>query len=199
MWLVVGLGNPGTQYERTRHNVGFRVVDELERRHGPVVFRTKLGAAVGEAKLGGERVLLCKPMEFMNVSGEAVGRVAGFWKIRPSETIVVYDDIDLPFGRLKLAGAGGHGGHNGVRSIIGSLGAPDFLRVRFGVGRPPGGHDAANYVLAPFSRTEEASLPQLTRAAADAVEATVAHGLTAAMNRFNSKVGFAPATPGDDA
>jgi PTH1 family peptidyl-tRNA hydrolase len=199
VWLVVGLGNPGAQYERTRHNIGFRVVDELERRHGPVTFKTKLGAQVAEAKLGGERVLLCKPMEFMNVSGEAVLRVASFWKVRPSETIVVYDDIDLPFGRLKLATSGGHGGHNGVRSIIASWSTPDFSRVRFGVGRPPGGHDAAGYVLAPFSRAEEVSLPQLTGAAADAVETTVTHGLTAAMNRFNSKVGFAPAATGDDA
>jgi PTH1 family peptidyl-tRNA hydrolase len=128
-------------------------------------------------------------MEMMNVSGQAVTRVARFWKIAPAETVVAHDDLDLPFGRLKLdAGGGGHGGHNGLRSLIASLGSADFLRVRVGIGRPaPGRQDPADYVLSDFSRAEQAELPDLCARAAEAVETIVLSGLTAAMNRFNAR------------
>lgn len=187
MWLVVGLGNPGREYAGNRHNVGFDVVAELAARAKAPPLREKFGAEIGEATIRGERVLLCKPMEFMNVSGQAVARVAKFWKIAPESIIVVHDDLDLPFGRLKLGAGGGHGGNNGVRSVIADVGTADFLRVRFGIGRPGTGGDAANYVLADFSRAEQKDLPDLRSVAADAVEEILANGLSAAMNRFNVK------------
>ena len=187
MWLVVGLGNPGREYAGNRHNVGFDVVTELAARAKAPPLREKFGAEIGEATIRGERVLLCKPMEFMNVSGQAVARVAKFWKIAPASIVVVHDDLDLPFGRLKLGAGGGHGGNNGVRSVIADLGSADFLRVRFGIGRPAPGGDAANYVLTDFSRAEQKELPDLRSSAADAVEEILASGLDAAMNRFNTK------------
>ena len=186
MWLVVGLGNPGAEYAGNRHNVGFQVLDDLAARAGGPPLRLKFGAAIGEGTLGAERILLCKPMEFMNVSGQAAARVAKFWKVAVENTVVVHDDLDLPFGRLKLGAGGGHGGNNGVRSLIAELG-PDFRRVRFGVGRPPAGRDAADYVLHDFSKAEQKDLPDLRLAACDAVEAIIGQGLTAAMNRFNVK------------
>jgi len=187
MWLVVGLGNPGREYAGNRHNVGFDVVTELAARAKAPPLREKFGAEIGEATIRGERVLLCKPMEFMNVSGQAVARVAKFWKIAPASIVVVHDDLDLPFGRLKLGAGGGHGGNNGVRSVIADLGTADFLRVRFGIGRPAPGGDAANYVLTDFSRAEQKELPDLRSSAADAVEEILASGLDASMNRFNTK------------
>ena len=187
MWLVVGLGNPGREYAGNRHNIGFEVVAELAARAKAPPMREKFGAELAEGTLRGQRVLLCKPMEFMNVSGQPVARVAKFWKIAPESTVVVHDDLDLPFGRLKLGAGGGHGGNNGVRSLLADLGTPDFLRVRFGIGRPAPGGDAARDVLADFSRAEQKDLPDLRMQAADAVEEIIASGLTAAMNRFNTK------------
>ncbi len=187
MYLVVGLGNPGPEYQDNRHNLGFKVVDELNARargHAP---RAKFGAEIGEVTMAGERVLLCKPMEFMNVSGQAVARAAGFWKVPVSALVVVHDELDLPFGRLKLGAGGGHGGHNGVRSLLGSLSDPGFARVRVGVGRPTAGQDPADYLLSNFSRAEAKELPDLIGAAADAVEAIVKGGLTSAMNKFNGQ------------
>ncbi|HEX3903618.1 MAG TPA: aminoacyl-tRNA hydrolase [Polyangia bacterium] len=191
MHLVVGLGNPGPEYQENRHNLGFKVVDELlarARRLPPgMAPRAKFGAEIGEVTIAGERVLLCKPMEFMNVSGQAVARVAGFWKVPVGELIVVHDELDLPFGRLKLGTGGGHGGHNGIRSLLADLGDAGFARVRVGVGRPTPGHDPANYLLSNFSRAEAKELPDLIGTAADAIEAIVNGGLTAAMNKFNGK------------
>ncbi|HEY6477544.1 MAG TPA: aminoacyl-tRNA hydrolase [Polyangia bacterium] len=191
MRLVVGLGNPGPEYQDNRHNLGFKVVDELFARARPIrsgpAPRAKFGAELGEVTIAGERVLLCKPMEYMNVSGQAVARVAGFWKVPCSEVVVVHDELDLPFGRLKLGAGGGHGGHNGIRSLLADLGDASFARVRVGVGRPTPGHDPANYLLSNFSRAEAKELPDLIGAAADAVEAIVKSGLTTAMNKFNGK------------
>src|SRR4051794_30025554 len=187
MHLVVGLGNPGREYEGNRHNVGFQVVELLAQRARAPAARAKFGAELSEGTLGGERVVLCRPMEFMNLSGQAVARAAGFWKIPPAQVVVVHDELDVPFGRLKLGQGGGAGGHNGVRSIIADLGTPDFARVRFGVGRPPPGWQGADYVLADFTRAELKELPDLVSLAADAVEEIVTHGLTTAMNRFNKK------------
>src|SRR3954469_8646669 len=178
MHLVVGLGNPGPEYQDNRHNLGFKVVDELAARARGNAPRAKFGAEIGEVTLAGARVLLCKPMEFMNVSGQVVARVAGFWKVPVAELIVVHDELDLPFGRLKLGVGGGHGGHNGVRSLLGDLGDAGFARGRAGSARvgvgggpPPAGHDAANHLLANFSRAEAKELPELVGLAADAVEA----------------------------
>jgi len=187
MHLVVGLGNPGEQYQDNRHNLGFMVVDDLMARARCPAARAKFGAEIAEGTLAGARVLFCKPMEFMNVSGQAVARVAGFWKVPVADIVVVHDELDLPFGRLKLGAGGGAGGHNGIRSLASSLGDPGFARVRVGVGRPGAGRDAADYVLEDFSRAEAKDLPDLRTLAADAVEAIVKQGLPAAMNRFNGK------------
>jgi PTH1 family peptidyl-tRNA hydrolase len=187
VWLVVGLGNPGSQHQANRHNVGFLVVDELLRRGRAPSPRAKFGAEINEAALAGSKTLFCKPMEFMNLSGQAVSRTAQFWKIEPAQTVVVHDELDVPFARLKLGEGGGHGGHNGLRSIISDWGTADFARVRFGIGRPANGRDAAAYVLENFTRDEQAQLPLLITEAADAVETIVASGLPAAMNKFNPK------------
>jgi PTH1 family peptidyl-tRNA hydrolase len=187
MRLVVGLGNPGPEYQDNRHNLGFKVVDELLARARGNTPRAKFGAQLSEVTIAGERVLLCKPMEYMNVSGQAVARVAGFWKVPVADVIVVHDELDLPFARLKLGAGGGHGGHNGVRSLLADLGDASFARVRVGVGRPTPGHDPANYLLSNFSRAEAKELPDLIGIAADAVESILKGGLTAAMNKFNGK------------
>jgi peptidyl-tRNA hydrolase, PTH1 family len=187
MWLLVGLGNPEPRYARNRHNVGFMVVDELWRRAGSPAFRRKLGAELSEATLAGEPVLLCKPMEFMNCSGLAVQRAAAFWKIPPEQAVVVHDELDVPFGRLKLSVGGGSGGHNGLQSIIQEWGSPDFARVRLGIGRPPAQWDAADYVLADFAEDERRLLPDLIGEAADASETIVKSGLPVAMNIFNKR------------
>jgi len=185
MHLVVGLGNPGREYEGNRHNVGFRIADQLARPGTP--WRSKHGAALAELDLGGEKVLLCKPMQFMNVSGQPVASVAGFWKIPPARIVVAHDELDLPFGRIKLGIGGGAGGHNGVRSLISSLGGPDFVRVRLGIGRPPPSWKGADYVLSDFTRAEEAELPALVATAVDAIREIVTRSLTSAMNKFNVK------------
>jgi PTH1 family peptidyl-tRNA hydrolase len=163
------------------------VVDELARRGRAQAPKAKFGAEILEATIGGARLLLCKPQEYMNVSGQAVARVAGFWKIGVTDTIVVHDELDLPFERMKLGAGGGPGGHNGVKSIISALGDPGFARVRVGIGRPAPGRDPADWVLSDFSRAETALVPELVVRAADAVEAIVKDGLTTAMNRFNGK------------
>jgi peptidyl-tRNA hydrolase, PTH1 family len=186
MWLVVGLGNPGSEYARTRHNIGFMVVEELAGRAKAGAAKAKFGAEITEGTLGGQRVTFCRPMEFMNVSGSSVSRVAGFWKVPLDRVLVLHDELDLPWGRLRLAAGGGPGGHNGIKSIIATMG-PDFPRVRIGIGRPVGGGDAANFVLSGFSREEQKDLPFVTAEAADAVEAILKDGLPAAMNRFNKK------------
>ncbi|HEY4186917.1 MAG TPA: aminoacyl-tRNA hydrolase [Polyangia bacterium] len=193
MWLLVGLGNPGTEYQDTRHNVGFHVIDLLAQRTRAPSARTKHGAEIVEARLGSERVLLCKPMEYMNVSGQPVVRVASFWKVEPKQTIVVHDDLDLPFGRLKLGAGGGHGGNNGVRSILTEWGNADFHRVRMGIGRPAPGRHAANHVLGGFDTAERAELPEFFARAADAVACIVTDGIGVAMNRFNGSAGRKPA------
>jgi peptidyl-tRNA hydrolase, PTH1 family len=190
VWLVVGLGNPGPEYEGNRHNLGFRVADELRARSRAGSFRAKHGAELAEAEVGGHKVVLCKPMEFMNVSGQAVARVAKFWKIDAAQIVAVHDELDLPFARLKLGSGGGHGGHNGVRSMIASLGTPAFIRVRMGTGRPAPGRDPADFLLSDFSRAEEKDVPDLCARAAEAVEVIVAEGLTTAMNRYNGKPGI---------
>jgi PTH1 family peptidyl-tRNA hydrolase len=187
MWLVVGLGNPGSRYARNRHNAGFMVVDELRRRAGSPASRLKLGAELSEATLAGEPVLLCKPLEFMNCSGLAVQRAAAFWKIPPEQAVVVHDELDVPLGRLKLSVGGGSGGHNGLQSIIQEWGSPDFSRVRLGIGRPPVQWDAADYVLADFAEDERRLLPDLISEAADATETIVKSGVQVAMNIFNKR------------
>jgi PTH1 family peptidyl-tRNA hydrolase len=187
MWLVVGLGNPGRQYAGNRHNVGFMVVDQLMRQLGAGTPRARLGAELAEAALGRTKVILCKPMEFMNASGFAVSRAAAFWKVPAEQTVVVHDDMDLDFGRLKLADGGGTGGHKGLGSIVVELGTEGFPRVRVGIGRPPPAWEGADHVLADFSQEERRALPDLLEEAALAARTIIEDGLVTAMNKFNRK------------
>ncbi len=182
VWLVAGLGNPGPRYARTRHNVGFLVADELARRAG-ASWRQRFNARVAEAHLGGQRVVLVEPLTFMNLSGEAIGPVMRWYKATPAEVIVVHDDMDLPFGRIRVRVGGGTAGHNGLKSIVQHIGA-DFVRVRIGIGRPAHG-TATDHVLGRFSDEEEAALDDIVPRAADATEVIVEHGPREAMNRFN--------------
>ncbi len=185
--LVVGLGNPGSEYADTRHNVGFSVVELLAARAGGGRFsRHRSNADVLEGRLAGRRVVLAKPRTYMNVSG---GPVAGLVKYFGGELVVVHDDLDLGFGVVRLKLGGGEGGHNGLRSISASLGTKDYLRVRFGIGRPPGRQDPADFVLKRFSGTERKELEFAVDLAADATEALLAAGLEPAQNRFHALSG----------
>ena len=187
--LVVGLGNPGPDYAHTRHNVGFRVVDSLAARAGGRFSRHRSGADVLEGRLAGQRVVLAKPRSYMNVSGTPVVNVLKYFSVPPSELIVVHDDLDLPFGTVRLKRGGGEGGHNGLRSISTSLGTKDYLRARFGIGRPPGRMDPADYVLRGFSAAERRELDLAVELAADAVEALITEGLEPTQNRFHALSG----------
>ena len=186
-WLVVGLGNPGPEYARTRHNVGQMVVDELASRLGGAFKVHKARAQVLESRLrpGGPRVVLAKPMTYMNTSGGPVAGLAKFYDIPAERVIAVHDEIDIPFAALKLKIGGGEGGHNGLRDMSRALSTKDYHRLRVGVGRPPGRMDAASYVLKPFSSTEGKELPFLLDDAADAVEQLVENGLLEAQQKFH--------------
>jgi PTH1 family peptidyl-tRNA hydrolase len=184
--LVVGLGNPGPKYADTRHNVGFAVVELLAERAG-ARFRPHKGIAdVAEGRLGTGRVVLAKPRSYMNVSGGPVSNVVRYFKTAPTELIVVHDDLDLPFGTIRLKRGGGEGGHNGLRSISQSLGTRDYLRARFGIGRPPGRMDPADFVLRRFSGAERTEADLAVQLCADAVEALLSDGLEPAQNRFHA-------------
>ena len=191
MWLVVGLGNPGREYQDNRHNIGFMVVDELARRCAAPAFRAKFRAELTQTVLprDGQPAILCKPQQFMNLSGQAVASAAGFYKVAPAQIVVIHDELDLELGRLQVKAGGGHGGHNGLRSITQVLGSPEFVRVRCGIGRPRSTErDAvANYVLANFAKADRAVVEALIAEAADATEVVLKSGLTPAMNRFNVK------------
>ena len=188
-WLVVGLGNPGPEYARTRHNVGQMVLDELASRLGGSFKVHKTRAQVLESRLrpGGPRVVLAKPMTYMNTSGGPVAGLAKFYDIPAERVIAVHDEIDIPFAALKLKIGGGEGGHNGLRDMSKALSTKDYYRVRVGVGRPPGRMDAASYVLKPFSSTEGKELPFLLDDAADAVEQLVENGLLEAQQKFHAR------------
>ena len=184
--LVVGLGNPGPQYERTRHNVGFMVADVLaERVGGRFSTHKKTGSDLLTARLDGRQVLLAKPRTYMNESGRPVAGLARFFSVGVDDVVVIHDDIDLDFGVVRLKQGGGEGGHNGLRSISSALTSKEYLRVRVGVGRPPGRMDAAAYVLKPFSAAERKELPLVCSEAADAVELLLRLGLEAAQNRVH--------------
>ena len=187
-WIVVGLGNPGQRYEATRHNVGQMVVDELASRRGETLRAHKSNARAAESWLrpGAAKMVLAKPNSFMNVSGGPVSALAKFYGVPAERIVVVHDELDIPFDDVRLKRGGGEGGHNGLRSISKSIGTKDYLRVRVGIGRPPGRMEAADFVLRDFTGTERKVLPLLLDTAADAAEAVVLEGLTAAQNRFHA-------------
>lgn len=184
--LVVGLGNPGPQYERTRHNAGFMVVDTLaERVGGKFGVHKRSGAEIIQTRLSGRQVVIAKPRSFMNLSGSAVSGLARFFSVEPANIVVVHDDLDLDFGSIRLKLGGGEGGHNGLRSISSALGTKHYLRTRVGIGRPPGRMDPAAYVLKPFSTVERKELDLICTEAADAVELLLRVGLEAAQNQVH--------------
>ncbi len=188
-WVVVGLGNPGPRYAGNRHNVGAMVVDELARRTGSTLRTHKARAAAAQARLGplpGEPVVLAVPTSYMNESGGPVSALLGFFGAGPDRLVVVHDELDIDAGLVRLKLGGGEGGHNGLRSISRSLGTRDYLRVRVGIGRPPGRMDPADFVLRDFSATERKELPFLLDDAADAVEVLVREGLLPAQQRFHA-------------
>ncbi|MBD1543358.1 aminoacyl-tRNA hydrolase [Arthrobacter sp. IA7] len=187
-WLIVGLGNPGPEYSGNRHNVGQMVLDGLAGRIGGKFKAHKARALVLEGRLGigGPRVVLAKPGTYMNVSGGPVSALARFYDVEPSRVVAVHDEIDIPFNTVKLKIGGGEGGHNGLRDISKALATKDYLRVRVGVGRPPGRMDTADYVLRDFGTAERKELPFLLDDAADAVELLIREGLTAAQQQFHT-------------
>lgn len=186
-WLVVGLGNPGPAYAATRHNAGFLVADLLAQRMG-ARFKAHRGAAdVVEGAVAGVRVVLAKPKSFMNLSGGPTASLRDFFKVPVERIVVVHDELDLPFGALRLKRGGGDNGHNGLKSVTKSLGTKEYLRVRFGIGRPPGRQDPADFVLKAFSSVENRELPFQVDRAADAVEALLTQPLETAQNRFHAE------------
>lgn len=189
MWLVVGLGNPGPSYARHRHNVGFMVVDQLAERLGADPPREKHAGVLRRAEVQGVGLLLLEPQTFMNASGESVQPAAAFYKVPPERIIVLHDELDLPFGTVRLKLGGGHAGHNGLRSIIERLGTPEFIRVRVGIGRPPPEHAAEvkSFVLSRFSPEEAEALPGVLKTAAQSVLEVALRGLPAAMKAIHTR------------
>jgi PTH1 family peptidyl-tRNA hydrolase len=185
-WLVVGLGNPGPEYSGNRHNAGFFVVDLLAQRIGGRFKAHKARADVVEGRLSGDKVVLAKPRSYMNESGGPVAGVRDFFKVPVERIVVVHDELDIPYGALRLKAGGGDNGHNGLKSLRRSLGSGEFLRVRFGIGRPPGRMDAATFVLRDFSAAERKDLDFYVDRAADAVESLLTDGLDRAQNAYNA-------------
>jgi PTH1 family peptidyl-tRNA hydrolase len=183
--LIVGLGNPGPTYAANRHNVGAMIADTLAARAGARFRSHKAGADVAEARLDGIRIVLAKPRSYMNLSGGPVSALARFFKIGPDALIVLHDELDLPYGTVRVKQGGGEGGHNGLRSISAAIGSKDYLRVRFGIGRPPGRMDPADFVLRDFSAAERADLGVGLQEAADAAQMLVVDGLLATQNRLH--------------
>ncbi|HEY3687222.1 MAG TPA: aminoacyl-tRNA hydrolase [Streptosporangiaceae bacterium] len=185
-WLIAGLGNPGPEYAGNRHNAGFMVVDALAERIG-ARFRAHKGRAdVAVGRLAERQAVLVRPRSYMNLSGGPVAAVRDFYKVPPGRIVVVHDELDLDFGVLRVKQGGGAGGHNGLRSLTRSLGGPDYLRVRFGIGRPPGRMDPAAYVLRDFSAAERTDLGVEIERACDAVESLLRHGLVATQNDIHA-------------
>ena len=189
MYLVVGLGNPGKQYEATRHNMGFDTIDQLVEDYNVPQGGVKFNAMYGKAMIGGEKVILMKPLSFMNLSGGPVREMVNYFKIDPeTELIVIYDDIDLEPGQLRIRKQGSAGGHNGIKDIIRQLGTEKFLRIKVGVGAKPKGWDLADHVLGRFSTEERKLVDEAIEKAAKAVDIMISQGADAAMNEYNRKV-----------
>jgi PTH1 family peptidyl-tRNA hydrolase len=184
--LIVGLGNPGRNYRWTRHNVGFLLVERLAEENGIDISKKGLKSIYGRGKIGPEDVILAKPQTFMNLSGEAVGQLLRFFKIAPQDLIVLHDDLDLPWGKIRIRLRGGHGGHKGIKSIIETLGIDGFVRVKVGIGRPDRtGQDPADYVLEPVRGAEREEFKNTISRAAEAMEVLLTEGPEEAMNKFH--------------
>ncbi|CCQ98195.1 peptidyl-tRNA hydrolase [[Clostridium] ultunense Esp] len=187
MKWIVGLGNPGEEYEKTRHNIGFQVVDLLAKEWSIPMRASKWQALIGEAKKEGERILLTKPLTYMNRSGDAVRKIMDWYKLSCDDLLVIYDDLDLPVGNLRLREKGSAGGHNGMKSIIQQLGTEQFKRIRVGIGHPPAGASVPEYVLSPFEKEEKEKVDAGIKLAAQAANAWLSLPFPQVMNRFNRK------------
>jgi PTH1 family peptidyl-tRNA hydrolase len=187
MRLIVGLGNPGLKYENTRHNAGFMLVDKLAGEFGISLTKKKFEVCYGRGAIEGCEVMLAKPMAFMNRSGGPVQKLAAYFKINSKDLMVVHDDIDLAFGRLKIKEKGGHGGHKGLQSIINAIGEDEFMRLRIGIGRSEAGGSVSDHVLEPFFGDESKRLDSVLIRARDAVVTILTEGSKVGMNRFNKK------------
>jgi peptidyl-tRNA hydrolase, PTH1 family len=190
MKLICGLGNPGREYERHRHNIGFMVVEALLPRARAELNQEKFQARVGQGTLGGERLLFLEPQTYMNLSGRSLAEAARFYKVAVEDILVIHDELDLPYGRLQLKAGGGTGGHNGLKSAVQSLGADGFIRLRFGIGKPEGPNAkerVAGYVLSNFDEGERRQLEELIGRAVEMVETWAREVLAPAMNRFNRR------------
>jgi len=187
-YLIAGLGNPGRQYQASRHNIGFMLVTHLAEKLGIAFTRLESKALVTKTNYQDRSVILAKPQTYMNLSGQAVGSLVRFYKIQLDHLLVVYDDVDLPYGRIRIRPSGGSAGQKGMQSIISQLGTQDFPRMRMGIGRPPGSKGAAAYVLRDFSGEDADFLPPILDQGVDAVLTFISEDLTTAMNRYNSKI-----------
>ncbi|TMN22328.1 aminoacyl-tRNA hydrolase [Lentibacillus cibarius] len=185
MKCIAGLGNPGKKYDKTRHNVGFMVIDELLRRHDWKEKKDKFSGKSVVEIVNGEKIILLKPQTYMNLSGESVRPLTDFYHIGVEDVMVIYDDLDLPAGKIRLRQKGGHGGHNGIRSIIDHLGTKEFKRLRIGIGRPENATPVVDYVLRPFSKDEKMDVDKSISLAADACEAWMQRPFPEVMNEFN--------------
>ena len=185
-YLIVGLGNPGEKYELTRHNAGFLAIDTLAEKHGAKIGKIKFKSLVGDCQIGGSRCLLMKPQTFMNNSGEAVVEAMQFYKLTPDRVIIIFDDVSLDVGQLRLRRKGSDGGHNGVKSIIYLSGSDEYKRIKIGVGKKPHpDYDLADWVLGKFRHEDEKTLSEVFSSAADACECIITSGIDKAMNKFN--------------
>ena len=184
-WLLVCLGNPGKEYANTRHNIGFLAADALEKRTGVKFNKLKYRALTGEVTLGGQRVLVVKPQTYMNLSGEAVKLAGGFYKIPPERILVLYDDVSLPLGKLRIRGSGSAGGHNGIKNIIAHLGTDAFPRIKVGVGAPQREDGLVDWVIGSFTASERKVVDAAIERALDAAACVIEHGVSEAQNRFN--------------
>ena len=186
MYIIVGLGNPGRQYENTRHNIGFRCIDKLAEKHNISVIECKHKALIGKGYIEGQKVILVKPQTFMNLSGESVRDILNFYKVEPdTQLIVVYDDISLAVGALRIRKKGSAGGHNGIKNIIAQAGTDIFKRIKIGVGEKPKGYDLADYVLGHFTQAENKEMDAACEDAVEAISLLVKEEVDVAMNRFN--------------
>ena len=187
LWLVAGLGNPGRQYEKTWHNCGYLVLEVLSQRHQIPLNKIRFKGLTGQGTIAGRKVILLQPTTYMNLSGESVREAMAFYKIPPQRTLVIYDDLDLPAGQIRMRPSGGAGTHNGMRSIIGQLGRQDFPRVRVGIGPLPANWELVSYVLSDIPQDQQKEMFEAFSRAAGAVEKTLRDGIEAAMNQANQK------------
>ena len=187
MYIIAGLGNPTREYEKTRHNVGFDTIDVLADKLNTSVDEKKFKGLYGRGIIAGEKVILLKPQTFMNLSGESVREAADFYKVDPEHIIVIYDDISLDVGQIRIRKKGSAGGHNGLKNIIAQLGHENFARIKMGVGEKPAGYDLADYVLGHFSKEEEKIMAESRKTAVKAIETILAEDIDKAMNLYNSK------------